>query len=257
LIAFSNQPKITTTSTQNGALRREIKMDLFEAIEKRRSYRKFLQDEIPETVMRKALSAALLAPNSSNLQPWEFYWVRNDEKKNKLVKACFDQNAAKTAKELVVAVSQIDTWKRNRNELMRIMESQGKVPTQVRAYYEKAVPLSYFLDPVGLVGLLKKTILTSVGMFRPVPRRPTSRADLFEVVTKTTALACENFMLAMSSSGFDTCPMEGFDEVHVKKILGLGSGSRVVMVMAAGKGDPAGLFGGRVRLPEHFFLHEV
>ena len=31
------------------------------------------------------------------------------------LKACFSQNAAKTAQELIVAVSRIDTWKRNRN----------------------------------------------------------------------------------------------------------------------------------------------
>ena len=35
-------------------------------------------------------------------------------KKEQMVEACFSQNAAKTAKELVVAVARIDTWKRNR-----------------------------------------------------------------------------------------------------------------------------------------------
>ena len=232
-------------------------MNLFEAIERRRSYRKFLPDEVPEAFMRKALSAALLAPNSSNLQQWEFYWIRNEEKKSLLTHACLNQNAAITAKELVVAVSRIDTWKRNRNELIRILESRGNVPSQVQSYYKKVIPFNYVQDPLGLFGIFKRILFSLIGLFRAIPRRPASRADLFEVVTKTTALACENFMLAISSCGFDTCPMEGFDEVRVKKILGLGCRARVVMVIAVGKGNPEGLFGDRARLSEHFFIHEI
>ena len=56
-------------------------MDFFEAVNKRRSVRKFTNTEVPESVMRKCLKASLQAPNSSNLQPWEFYWIRNLEKK--------------------------------------------------------------------------------------------------------------------------------------------------------------------------------
>ena len=34
---------------------------------------------------------------------------------------------------------------------------------------------------------------------------------------KTTALACQNFMLSMRAYGYDTCPMEGLDSTRVKK----------------------------------------
>ena len=69
--------------------------------------------------MKKCLKASLLAPNSSNLQPWEFYWIRNQKIKEQVVEACFSQNAAKTAQELVIAVSRIDTWKRNRDLIIK------------------------------------------------------------------------------------------------------------------------------------------
>ena len=91
-------------------------MDFFELINKRRSVRKFKNTKVPESVMRKCLKASLLAANSSNLQPWEFYWIRDPKKKETVVKACFSQNAAKEAKELVIAVSKIDTWKRKLHE---------------------------------------------------------------------------------------------------------------------------------------------
>ena len=84
-------------------------MEFFDVVEKRRSVRKFTDKKVPEDVMRKCLKAATLAPNSSNLQPWEFYWVRDLENKKKVVEACFSQNAAKTAKEIVITVARIDT----------------------------------------------------------------------------------------------------------------------------------------------------
>ena len=72
-------------------------MDFFELVDKRRSVRKFSNESIPEEVITKALKTALLAANSSNLQPWEFYWVKDRNNKDDLIKACFSQNAAKTA----------------------------------------------------------------------------------------------------------------------------------------------------------------
>ena len=74
-------------------------MEFFELVNKRRSVRKFTNEKVPSEVIRKCLRTAVLAPNSSNLQPWEFYWIRSLEKKEAIVSACFSQNAAKTAKK--------------------------------------------------------------------------------------------------------------------------------------------------------------
>lgn len=71
-------------------------------IESRRSVRKFTDKPIPSEILDECLDLALLAPNSSNLQPWTFYVVQNPSKKKQLVKACLGQLAAKTASELIV-----------------------------------------------------------------------------------------------------------------------------------------------------------
>ena len=117
-------------------------MDFFDLVKKRRSVRKFSNENVPDEVIIKALKAALLAANSSNLQPWEFYWIKDKNKKEDLVKACFSQNAAKTAQELVVAVSRIDTWKRNRNLILKHYKEKGKLIPIVEKYYNKVIPLS-------------------------------------------------------------------------------------------------------------------
>ncbi|NSW75423.1 MAG: nitroreductase family protein, partial [Candidatus Atribacteria bacterium] len=45
-------------------------MDLTEAIETRRSIRKFRAEEVAEEDLRAVLNAARLAPSANNLQPW-------------------------------------------------------------------------------------------------------------------------------------------------------------------------------------------
>ena len=51
-------------------------------ITSRRSVRKFTDKAIPAKVLDDCLDLALLAPNSSNLQPWTFYVVQSAAKKS-------------------------------------------------------------------------------------------------------------------------------------------------------------------------------
>ena len=235
-------------------------MDFFEVVNNRRSVRKFTNAEVPEDIIRKCLRASLQAPNSSNLQPWEFYWIRSAEKKKKVVKACFSQNAAKTAKELVVAVARIDTWKRNRNLIIEEYKKQDKLIPIVNNYYNKLIPFVYYHDRFGISGLLKRIIfifINIIGFFKPVPRGPIYKHDLFETVSKTTALACQNFMMSLVAEGFDSCPMEGFDEKKIKKILKLNWSCHVVMIFGIGKADKKGIYAKRFRINEELVIKEL
>lgn len=46
-------------------------------VRSRRSIRRFKPDPIPRDVLSECLELATLAPNSSNLQPWEFFVVES------------------------------------------------------------------------------------------------------------------------------------------------------------------------------------
>ena len=50
------------------------KEEFIKAVKSRRSVRNFTDEPVLEKDMRECLELTLLAPNSSNLQPWEFYW---------------------------------------------------------------------------------------------------------------------------------------------------------------------------------------
>jgi nitroreductase len=247
---FSKIPDLNHTEEM-----KEVSALVFDnIINNRRSVRVYTEEKVPEQVMTQVLDWALMAPNSSNLQCWEFYWVKNPSKKSALVKALFNQPAARTAQELVVAVARTDRWKMIRKQMLEAFKNESNIPASAKAYYEKLVPLAYNQGPLGLFGAAKKVFTSVVGLTRPIPREPNSCADMRVWAVKSTALACQNIMMGFSAHGFDTCPMEGLDSKRVKKILGLKGKSEIVMAISVGKRAKNGVYGPRVRMPKEQFI---
>lgn len=220
----------------------------------RRSIRRFTSEPIPDAVLDDCLDLAMLAPNSSNLQPWEFFVVRTPELRDRLAYACLNQNAAKTAPVLIAIVARTDTWRENsRRNLAEWPEAA--MPRVVERYYSKLAPIHYNQGPFGLLGTAKRLAGTIAGLRRPVPRGPYSTAAMQVWASKSTALAAENLMLALRAHGFDSCPMEGFDECRVRKLLNLPADGLVVMVLAAGKRAANGVYHRQFRFSRDDFVH--
>ncbi len=228
-------------------------MDFFETVERRRSIRKYSEKQVPAGVMTRAIDAALLAPNSSNMQTWQFHWVRSEQKKKDLILACLSQGAAATAQELLVVSVRPSLWKKTSKDILKSAIPAG-LEKQMLEYYGKFIPFIYGLQ---IFAPLKWLMFNIIGIFKPLPRKPWSLRDREETCIKSAALASENFMLAMAAQGFDSCPMEGFDEKRVKKILNLKYGDRVVMVISAGERVDRGVWGPRYRSPRDWFVFEV
>lgn len=231
-------------------------MEFFEAIAKRRSVRQFTTEAVPDEVIQKSFEAAIRAPNSSNTQTWNFYWVKSPEARKKMTEACLSQSAARTAYSLVAVVASPKTWQRSQKPLVEWARSSGAHPGVV-AYYEKLVPIMYRWGVLNSLGLIKGLVGLIGGLFRPMPRGPNTRRDIQEVSIKSAALASENFVLALAAQGYGSCMMEGFDESRVKRILGLRCSDRVVMVIAVGRADEKGIWGAQFRLPLKDVVHEV
>ena len=225
-----------------------------EAIQNRRSVRIFNGNKIDSNKVKNCIYNATLAPNSSNLQLWEFIHVNDPLNLQKLSKACMNQSAAKTASQIVVVVTRRDLWKKRSKENIEFLNTQFKknLITEKRykhalRYYEKLIPILYF-DILGLLGIIKYVTFQLIGLFIPVVRQ-TTKADLRVVVHKTAGLAAQNFMNSMSAIGYDTCPMEGSDTLMVKKILNIPKGAEINMVIGCGERLEKGVFGPRFRVP--------
>ena len=236
----------------------EVDLDAFErVVRSRRSIRIFQEEPIPEATMQRCLDMALLAPNSSNLQTWEFYWVRTPELRSQLNEACLSQPAARTAAEVVVLVARPDRWKENRKRMLEHLGSRDQVPHAYWDYYAKLVPLAYTQGFCNWIGWCKRVAISVLGWFKPTPREPVSQHHMAVWSVKSTALAAQNLMLAFRASGFDSCPLEGFDSRRIKKLLGLPRRAIVVMAIAAGRRDPKRVYGPQTRFDRELFVHEV
>lgn len=241
----------------------EKQAEIFDKIVHNRRSIRIYNNDLPfdEDAVKRSLERAILAPNSSNLQLWEFYRVKTPSKKNELAKYCLGQKAATTARELIVFVTRKDKWKKHAKFVLEeakkdFPEKIGKKEQLVIDYYSKIIPTLYFSDPLDIVGTLKKVTANIGGMFQPLPKQVTA-TDMRIVVHKSCALAAQTFMLSMSAEGYDSCPMEGFDSDKVKNFLALPSSAEICMIVSVGRAAPQGLYGRRVRVPNEEIIKVI
>jgi len=225
-----------------------------EIIQHRRSNRKFDANvEVPDDVIVRSLERSILSPNSSNMQLWEFQWIKDPALKESFTALCLDQNAARTSKQLVVFVTRKDLWKQraawNYNKIKEGINGEPNT-AQKRGldYYGKLMPLAYRSDIFGFTTLIRRALCFFMGLRKPFMRFG-GDADQRVTVHKSCALAAQTFMLSIAAEGFESCPMEGFDAIRVKRALQLPAGAEINMIIAVGKGTEAGVWGPRFRVP--------
>jgi nitroreductase len=234
-------------------------MNLEEVLLFRRSVRVYDQEKPIETEkVKHCLELSTLAPNSSNMQLWEFHHITKPELLAKVSRACLDQSATATASQIVVFVTRRDLYRKRAKFVLDFergnierntpKERQEKRIKDRELYYGKLIPFVYarFL---GILGFFRVLLMYTIGLFRPIVRE-VSENDIRVVTHKSCALAAQTFMIAMANEGYDTCPLEGFDSKMVKKVLNLPHGAGINMVISCGirKGN-VGIWGERCRVP--------
>ena len=227
-------------------------LSFFEAVNSRRSVRIFDQEgSFDHEIVKTCLEAAILSPNSSNLQLYQFIRVpESSPLKDQLAQLCMRQKAAVTARELVVVVTRRDLWKSraeaNYQYIKNTVQNQSeKKQKQALSYYGNLIPKLYSKFPGWTI--IKKLIAWWVGMKRPMVRE-VSETDVRISVHKSAALASMTFMLGMKAAGYDTCPMEGYDSKRISKLLDLPKAAEICMIIGCGKGLPEGVYGKRFRV---------
>lgn len=247
------------TTTTRPTITKTTLTEFTKIVQSRRSVRQFTDEPIPEEVVQDCLDAALLAPNSSNLQMWNFYRVVTPAKKRKLAAYCLGQQAAKTAPELIVCTGHTKNWIEHTKMILE-QWPQAKVPKPVKDYYSKLTYVNYSTVPFDVLGIgaeVKKRVRDAVALTQPMMRGPNNENDMQVWAAKSVALACENMMLAFGAHGFDTCPMEGFDDVRVRRLLKLDRHEFIVMIIAAGRCGEKGIYHDQLRFDRERFIHTV
>ena len=202
---------------------------LAQAIRERRSTPSFTGEPIPSSDLRQILDAGLHAPSGYNMQPWRFIVVQQPEQRKRLRAASYNQAKVEEASAVIVACGDRDGWRKDLPEMLRMGRENG-MPESYAAQAENSVPayLSSFSE-LQMAGWLNKQVM----------------------------LAYTSMMLMAEVLGYDTAPMEGFEQQKVCETLKLPLSYWVVGLLAIGHlRGPDKYDGGRFAMTHTVFGEE-
>ena len=161
-------------------------MGVLEAIEKRRSIRKYKPTSIPVGDLKKILEAGRLAPSASNRQAWGFIVVQNPKQKKLLVEAAEKRVSIIDAGVIVVALADIEVSpKWGRLDVMIAVENMVLASTSL-GYgtcwmgLSEEEPIKKVKEVLGIPEKLSVVVLLSIGVSDESPE-PTPRKDFREI----------------------------------------------------------------------------
>jgi nitroreductase len=82
-------------------------LDVFEAIQNRRSIRQFKKQDVSDEMVDKLAEAARMAPTAGNAQPYQLVIVRQEEQKQRLSKAAYGQKQVASASVVFVVCADL------------------------------------------------------------------------------------------------------------------------------------------------------
>ena len=183
----------------------EMEKTLSRAIAERRASPSFDESPIPDADLLKILQAGFQAPSSYNLQPWRFVVVRSPDQKKKLRGASYNQAKVEEASVMIVACGDADGWRSgDLDEMLRL----GRLGGMPENYAEQA----------------KVTI----------PNYLSNHTNIQMWLTRQVMLAFTHMMLMAEVLGYDTAPMEGFEQEKVHEVLKLPLSYFVVALLGIG-----------------------
>jgi nitroreductase len=182
-------------------------------IRERRSVRSYERNfEISREEMKEMLGEAVLAPSSSNLQPWRFLVIDSQELKEKLLPIAFNQQQAAEASAVIAVLGDLESYKLAETIYGRAFEA-GYMPEATKnAFVESAV-----------------------GTYSSLPAE-----KAIKIVATDGGLVSMQLMLAARARGYDTVPMGGYDAVKFKEMFGIGERYLPIMLIAIGKAAKPG-----------------
>lgn len=182
-------------------------MNYLEALHKRYSVKKFdTEKKVSSDALFHILEAAKLSASSLGLQPYRLIIVQSPELKEKLIPAFYNPSQISTCSHLIVIVSKNNIGNEYIGNYFSHISETREVP------------------------------LESLNPFRESISKHIQHLDAKEVMIwadKQSYIVLGNLMFAAALENIDTCPMEGFKQETMDKILGLDPGIEKVAVTLA------------------------
>jgi putative NAD(P)H nitroreductase len=183
-------------------------MDVIQAIKERRSINFFETGKsISDDKLRELIEIANLSPSSFNLQPWKVIAVRDPERKKVLRQCAFNQPKVEEASAVLIMIADPKGVEENLERVLDSWQELGYIKPEVRQTYTEMAKNLYSTEDS-----LKRKIFA----------------------VKNTALFAMNLMITAKGLGFETHPMDGFDEECVKREFNIPADKIIPMLVAVG-----------------------
>lgn len=177
-----------------------------QAIEQRRSIRKFKSDIVSQKIILDLLESARLAPSGGNAQPWRFKIVTNQSTKTQLATAAHNQQFIATAPVVIICCASIKEYFKNMALSLQDLDKENVIDKQV-------------------IALLKSR--TEKTQTLPIEQ-------LNNIVSFHTAIAIEHIVLRALDYGLGTCWVKLIDVAAIKKIFAWNDDLHVVALLPLG-----------------------
>jgi len=183
-------------------------MDVFDAIEKRRSIRKYRKDDVPEVVLDRIFKAVRLAPSACNRQPWRLIIVRDAKTRTRIAKACH--------------------FVSSRSGRRHIQKWVAEAPIAIVACGLAREANTNYCNRAGEEPIVHWEWDT-------YQRAAAEQPGVYEsTVPWDLAIALDHLSLAARAEGLGTCWMIAFDEVEIQHILSIPDEVRAPIIMTLG-----------------------
>ncbi|WDV93052.1 nitroreductase family protein [Brevibacillus parabrevis] len=184
-----------------------------DVIRERRSVRHYdASVKISRDELKEMLAEATLAPSSSNLQPWRFLIIDEQELKEKLLPIAFNQKQVVEAAAVIAVLGDYEGYK------------------QAEQIYQKAIDAGYMTEEA------KATMIANIN--RRYENR--ERSVMKEIALVDGGLVAMQFMLVAKARGYDTVPMGGYNDELFKAAFQISDRYETVMLIAVGKAAQPG-----------------
>jgi nitroreductase len=181
-----------------------------EAIEKRRSIRKFKTDPVPDEHITALLNAARLAPSGCNAQPWRFKIIKDQETKLNLSHAAYDQSFIAEAPVVLICCADI------------------------KGYLEGTISGIQDIGKIGAVEDRIVKILLKRAEQMELQMKFMNKDQLGLRIAFNVAIAVEHIVLRALDFGIGSCWVRLIDEQMIKAIFSWDENIHVVALLPIG-----------------------
>lgn len=124
---------------------------MIEAIEMRRSIRKYKDDAVPDQDILRLIESARLAPSGSNTQPWHFIVVKDKLMKQKIAEVSHNQKWMVAAPVFIVCVADIRS--RIKEEIKFILDENSSEEEVKQIIRDTSIATEHIMLAASSLGL--------------------------------------------------------------------------------------------------------